>query len=1114
MTDLENRLAMLSPDKRDLLNELLKKRGRTENVFPLAVFQEGMWFLEQLQPNNPAYTGVSALRIRGPLDPGVLADAMNEVTRRHEALRTTFQLRDGKPVQVVHRWAAAQLPAMDLRGAEVGDDDLAEAIEEAVFGRPLAIEAEPSLRMALLRTGDEEYILVTATHHLVSDRQSFGIMISEMAIAYDAFLAGRPSPLPALAIQYGDFSCWQQQQRDSGRWAQDLAYWRQHLAGAPAALTLPTDRPRPAVQGFNGDLYPIELPAQLMDALGALANRRGATVYMALLAVFNVLLHRYSNQDDVVVGSPATIRSQPEIQSLIGYFINTLPIRTKLGGEPSFNQVLDQVRASCLGAYRHQDVPFDMIVADLNVTRDLSRPPVYQVSFTYGREPSPGTAFGGAELTRLPATSRGARFDLELQTFHAGSGGLSGWLEYDTDLFDEATIARMAGHFRQLAEQAVADPEQCIDRMDMLGPSERQRIVAGFNDTGRDWPDEDGWIHQCFEARVQEQPAVEAVRFDGQSLTYQELNRRANQLAWRLMRLGAGRNTLVGVSMERSLELVVALLAIVKAGAAYVPLDPGYPRARLEHMISDAQVPILLTQRRIKDRLPPVRTEVLCVDELEAELTHEPDVNPDLAVDGGDLVYVIYTSGSTGLPKGVMNVHDGIRNRLLWMQDTFRLDSSDRVLQKTPFSFDVSVWEFFWPLMAGATLVVARPEGHKDGAYLARVIRDEAVTTIHFVPSMLQVFLAEPVEDLTSLRWVIVSGEALPRDLQDRFLARSSAELHNLYGPTEAAIDVTHWACRREDGKRSVPIGKPIANTQVYVLDRFLQPVPVGVPGELHLGGRNLARGYLNRNELTAERFIDNPFGPSASARLYKTGDLARFLNDGALEFLGRLDYQVKVRGFRIELGEIEAALADLPQVREAAVVAREHQPGGMRLVAYLTVTGPVPPSVAELAGQLRQRLPDYMVPSSFEMLEKFPLTPNGKIDRKALPEPVSSRPGPASAYLAPEGELEDTLAGLWQEILGVDRVGRHDNFFDLGGHSLLLARFRTELAVRAGHDVPMVELFQHPTISSLAGHLSQPADRPDVDRLQTRERAQARRQSLGRRQRMASRRSGSGSSR
>jgi amino acid adenylation domain-containing protein len=1102
--DLARRLAALTPEQRARFDVLLAERTPAEDTFPLAVLQRGTWFLEQLRPRNPGYIVPGAVRIEGPFDTGLLRAAVAEIVRRHEALRITFQLRDGAPVQVVHHHLAIDVPETDLSGREYTDADRQKWIDDAL-AEPFDIDTGPLLRVRLLRTGPEQCVLVVAMHHLVSDRWSTGVFLGELSELYEAFTAGRPSPLPELAIQYGDFAAWQHQQLDGGGWQQDLAYWRGHLAGAPPVLDLPTDRPRPAVQGFNGGSVPVDLPPALIGELAALAGRHGATPYMALLAVFQILLHRYTGQDDVVVGMPTALRGRAEVEPLIGYFVNTLPIRADLSGDPAFEPVLTRVRDACLGAYAHQDVPFELIVADLNTPRDLSRPPVYQVSFSYGREPVPTFAMAGARLTRLPVRSAGARFDLELQAFDT-DGGVTGWFEYDRDLFDEATIVRLAGHFRRLVEQVTACPGTPIGDLDLLDDAERHRVVTGWNATDTQWPD--GLVHECVEEQVRRAPGAEAVRYAGTSLSYAELNERANRLAHLLRGHGVGRDVLVGVAMERSLDLVVALLAVLKAGGAYVPLDPGLPPARLLAIAEDARPPVVLTHGALAGELPALDCPVLRVEDLAAELAAQSPEDPGVAVDGEDLAYVIFTSGSTGRPKGAMNVHAALRNRLLWMQDAYGLDATDRVLQKTPFSFDVSVWEFFWPLMTGATLVVARPGGHRDSGYLADTIAAERITTLHFVPSMLQLFLSEPPEKSAGLRRVFCSGEELPRALQDRFLDLHRAELHNLYGPTEAAIDVTSWHCRPGADARPVPIGHPIANTRMYVLDRHGRPVPAGVPGELCIGGRGLARGYLNRPDLTAERFTDDPFVPGA--RIYRTGDLARHRADGALEFLGRLDHQVKLRGQRLELGEIEAVLTWHDTVREAVVVAREHAPGDVRLAAYTTAAGLTPPAAGDLAAHLREHLPEYMVPSSFTVLDALPLTPSGKTDRKALPQPQITRHDLQTRFVAPKEGLEHTLAGMWRGLLGVERVGMRDNFFDLGGHSLLMAEFRTALAATHGHELTMVELFQHPTIGSLAAYLGGERTGPQAVAHGAGQRAENRRQSHNRRQQAAERRASS----
>ncbi|MCW3841497.1 amino acid adenylation domain-containing protein, partial [Micromonospora yasonensis] len=861
MTDLDARLASLSPEKRALFEKMLRDRGqappaRREQVFPISVMQQGIWFLEQLKPGNPAYLIPAAVRIRGPLDTALLRQAVNGIVQRHESLRTTFEARDGRPVQVVHPTLDVALPEVDLRGTALGDDELEERIVGALR-EPFDIAAGPLLRLALLRLDTDDCVLGVAMHHLISDGWSVGVLLGELSTRYAALVAGEQPKLPELSIQYGDYAVWQQDWLRQEDLSADLAWWREHLAGAPAVLDLPTDRPRPAVQGFQGASHPFELPEPVLTALGALGKRHGATPYMALLAVFAVLLHRHSGQDDVVIGVPMANRDRTEVEPLIGFFVNTLPVRVDLTGEPTFTEVLHRVRDACLGGYAHQRVPFEKVVEELKPARDLSRPPIFQVGLSYQSDPLPTLALAGVAFERLPLRAQGARFDLELQFFN-DAGGLNGWFEYDRDLFEAATMARLADHFRRLIELAIAQPDTPVDRLPLLDPDERRTVLALSRGDTRRWPDA-GWVHEQIAARARRTPELPALRFADRTVSYGELLRRANGLARRLRTAGVGPGVRVGLVLERSVELVVSLLAIWQAGGAYVPVDPGLPAGRVALMLDDADPAVVLTQRPLTEKFP-WDGPLWYADELLTEFTDEAVDDPATPVRGSDVAYVIYTSGSTGQPKGVPNTFAGIRNRLLWMQDAYGLGPGDRVLQKTPYSFDVSVWEFFWPLMTGATLVVARPGGHRDGRYLVEMIQAEQITTLHFVPSMLQVFLREPdVADCTSLRRVICSGEALSRELQDRFFARSTAELHNLYGPTEAAIDVTAWACRRDD-PQPVPIGRPIANTQVYVLDRFLEPVPLGVPGELHIGGVNVALGYLNRPELTAERFVTDPF--------------------------------------------------------------------------------------------------------------------------------------------------------------------------------------------------------------------------------------------------------------
>ncbi|WP_415835401.1 amino acid adenylation domain-containing protein, partial [Corallococcus soli] len=869
-------------------------------------------------------------------------------------------------------------------------------------------------------------------------------------------------------VQYADYALWQRQWLQGEELERQLSWWKQQLTGAPAHLELPTDKPRPAVRQHHGASVPVRVSAATWDALKALAQREGVTPFMLLLAAFQVLLHRHSGEEDISVGSPIAGRSRPETQGLIGFFVNTLVLRTRLEGNPSFRELLHRVGETTLGAFAHQDVPFEKLVEQLRPARDLGRSPLFQVMLVLQPDPLPGLALPGLRLDSLEMESRTSRFDLHLSLSESAQG-LDGSLEYATELFEHATAARLVGHLQVLLEGVLAHPEQRIAELPLLTEAERQQVLVAWNDTRAPLP-ADTCIHQLFEAQAQRTPDAHALGFEGDSLSYRELDARSNQLAHHLRTLGVGPEVRVGLCAERSLELVVGLFAILKAGGAYVPLDPSYPRERLEWMLEDARPAVLLAQPSLLTRLPEsagatVVPLVLNDEALRALPTHAPVSlsTPD------SLAYVIFTSGSTGRPKGAMNAHRAVCNRLLWMQQAYALGTQDVVLQKTPYSFDVSVWEFFWPLMVGARLVIARPGGHQEPDYLARLICEQRVTTAHFVPSMLQHFLELPgLEQCESLRRVVCSGEALSPELAQRSLQRlPSAQLHNLYGPTEAAVDVTAFHVTPNHGLRALPIGRPIANTVIRILDAHLRPVPTGVPGELFIGGVQVGRGYLSRPHLTAERFIPDAFASEAGARLYRTGDKARWLADGNIEYLGRLDFQVKVRGLRIELGEIESALERHPQVRQAVVVVREDS-GDKRLVAYLVPpAGAQSPATSDVRDFLKLHLPEYMVPAAFISLDTLPLNASGKLDRKALPAPQGALT-PSNEYVAPRNDVEQRLCDTWAQVLGLKQVGVHDNFFELGGDSIISLQVVAR-ARQAGLVLATRQLFQHQTVAQLA---------------------------------------------
>jgi amino acid adenylation domain-containing protein/non-ribosomal peptide synthase protein (TIGR01720 family) len=1055
-------------------SDMIPKRDRDGDMCPASSAQAQMYFLDQLEGGNPAYHIYTAMRLTGSLDAGALEASLQAVIRRHESLRTTFSLADDRLMQVVQAEMPWSLKVTDLRDWPQGKRlEQAERLATESAQASFDLDNGPLVRAELLVLGNEDHVLAIALHHIISDGWSLSVLVKEVSAVYEAELGGHVPGLPELSVQYADVSEWQRERLQGERLETLTSHWKEELAGAPALLELPTDHIRPQVMSHHGGTVRFAIPDGLYARLRDVCQGAQATPYMLLLAAFQILLHRYAGQDDITVGSPIAGRQSAETEPLIGYFVNTLVMRSTWQEDEqlSFGDMLARVRETSLRAYAHQDLPFERLVEALAPERNLSYNPLFQVLFVLQNTPAADWSFAGVSAEELVMHNGTTKFDLSLIVENAAHGGLNAQFEYNADLFEKATIERMAGHFLHLLDGISANPAADVRGLPWLDAEERRQLLHEWNDTAV--PYERGvTLQELFERQVAQTPDHTALVYENVSLTYRELNDRANRLAHYLQRFGVQPDQMVGVCMERSVDMVVSLLAIVKAGGAYVPIDPAYPAERIKYLIGDARLSILLTQEHLQGSLPldgqEQETTLIAVD--RGEWLTESAKNVGAAVTEQHLAYMIYTSGSTGNPKGAMVPHQGIVNRLLWMQDAYRLTSADRVLQKTPFSFDVSVWEFFWPLLTGATLVVAQPGGHQDPAYLAELIRSAGVTTLHFVPSMLQVFLEEPsVSSCTSIRQVMCSGEALPFSLQERFFERfDTAELHNLYGPTEASVDVTYWACERKSDRTIVPIGLPIANIQLYVLDERLNPVPIGVAGELMIGGIGLARGYHNRPELTAEKFIPNPLTGTPSDRLYRTGDLARYLPDGTIEYLGRLDHQVKIRGFRIELGEIETALAQHDALREVVVMAREDQPGEKRLAAYFTARdGAEPPSTQELQRFLKDSLPDYMTPSFFVPLEKMPLTPNGKVDRKALPKPEIKRDRSASAYVAPRTKEEEIMAGIWQQVLRLDQVGVQDNFFSLGGDSILSMQIIAK-ANQAGLRLKPKDLFQNQTVAQL----------------------------------------------
>ncbi|HEU4558131.1 MAG TPA: amino acid adenylation domain-containing protein, partial [Longimicrobium sp.] len=1003
-----------------------------------------------------------ARRLGGALDVAALERALGELVRRHEALRTVFTEVDGSPVQVIAPFGGFTLPVEELSELSAADREAAvtrRVGEEA--RRAFDLAAGPLFRAALLRLGEEEHVLLLSMHHIVSDGWSMGVLFRELSALYEAYREGRESPLAELPLQYADYARWQREQLEGEALDRQLSYWRERLAGAPALLELPADRPRAVVQTYRGAAVPVELSAELLERLQALARSEGATLYMVLLGAFQVLLSKYAGSEDIVVGSPIAGRTRGEVEALIGFFLNTLVLRTDLSGDPSFRETLRRVREATLGAYANQEVPFERLVAELQPERSMSHSPLFQVMFTLQTAEGRGDALAGLEVSAVGPPNDIAKFDLSL-TFTPAAQGLRGNLMYSTDLFERGTAERLLGHLERVLEQVAADADVRLSQLELLGDAERALVLEAWNDTAAEYP-ADRCVHELFEAQAARTPGAVAVVFDEDSLTYRELNERANRLAHHLAHLGAGPEARVGICLERSAEMVVAMLAVLKAGAAYLPLDPSYPADRLSYMLEDSGAPLLVTQASLRGLLAADGVRTVTVDADAEAIAPQPADAPRTSVDAANTAYVIYTSGSTGRPKGVQVTHANAASFFAAMDERVGGTIPGTWLAVTRISFDIHVLELLWTLARGFKVVVhPDAEQAREEATVERQIRRHGVTHMQCTPSLAAMLIAESgVQALSGLERLLLGGEALPADLAARITAVLPGGLVNMYGPTETTVwSATHAV---KVGEGLIPIGRPIANTRVYVLDAALRTQPAGVPGELFIGGHGVTRGYLGRPGLTAERFVPDPFSAEPGARLYRTGDRARWRPDGTLEYLGRLDEQVKIRGFRIEPGEIESVLRQAPGVADCAVVVREDETGDRQLVAY--VVGSV--ETGALRAHLRQGLPEYMVPSAFVFLDALPLTPNGKLDRKALPAPDFA---PAEErYVAPRTPVEEVLAEIWAETLRLERVGVEESFFDLGGHSLLATRVVARVRQLFGVEVPLRALFEGPTVAELA---------------------------------------------
>ncbi|XWU44250.1 MAG: amino acid adenylation domain-containing protein [Dolichospermum sp. UKL202] len=1033
---------------------------------PLSYAQQRLWFLDQLEESSAIYNLPVGLRVQGKLNIAALEQSLQAIIARHEALRTNFITVDGETVQIIHAEIAWKLSVVNLQDLPTNEIELtAQQLVEKQTIQPFDLANESLITATLLLLSETENILIVCMHHIVSDGWSIGIFVKELTALYNAYAQGQPTPLAPLEIQYADFALWQRNWLQGDLLQRQLSYWQQQLQDAPALLALPTDRPRPAIQTFNGAHIEFALSSELTTKLTKLSQEQGVTLFMTLLAAYDTLLYRYTGTEDILVGTPIANRDRSEIEGLIGFFVNTLVMRTHVSGNPSFCELMTRVRDIAMEAYTHQHLPFEILVEALQPERDLSHNPLFQVMFILQNAPMSDLDLTGLSVTSLPIENAISKFDLTLSMENTANGLVGVW-EYNTDLFDSQTIERMTGHFVTLLVAVVENPQQQISQLPILTTFEQQQLLVEWNNTQAKYP-HDKCIHELFEEQVKRTPDAVAVVFEAKQLTYNELNTRANQLAQYLQSLGVGADVLVGICVERSLEMVIGLLGILKAGGAYVPLDPEYPIERLHFMLEDAQVKVLLTQQHLVEKLPEHQTKLVCIDEIWSQILENKQDNPSQKTTASNLANIIYTSGSTGKPKGVMVEHQGLCNLAQAQIEAFGLDSDSRVLQFASLSFDACISEILMSFGVGATLYLETKNSLAPGMPLIERLKNHKITHITLPPSILAVL---PESELPTLQTIIVAGEACSLELIKQW--STDRKLFNAYGPTEASVCTTIAKCTPIDQK--VTIGRPIANAQVYILDQNLKPLPIGVPGELHISGVGLARGYLNRPELTAEKFITNPFTKSKGReRLYKTGDLARYLPDGNIEYLGRIDNQVKIRGFRIELGEIEAALSQHEDVQTSVVIIREDSPGDKRLVAYIVPQTEIKLESSELRSFLKNKLPEYMIPNAFVFLEVLPLTPNGKVDRRALPTPdIQSEL--IDKYVAPRTATEEILAQIWAQVLKVDLVGINDNFFILGGHSLLATQLVSRIRSSFKVELPLRSFFATPTVVELGQSIQQ----------------------------------------
>ena len=1070
--------AEASPEeKRALLASLLRKKARESKTYPLSFAQERLWFIDQLVPDSSLYNLPAAVRLTGQLNLPALEMTINEICRRHTSLTTTFPTIEGQPVQMVNPAQPLSIPVIDLSSWGVEEREIeAQRIVNVEARKPFDLATGPLLRIQLLRLDEEEFIVMLSMHHIIADGWSMDVLIREIMVLYPAMSAGEASPLPDLPLQYADFARWQRQYLQGEILENQLAYWQKQLEGIPPLLELPADHPRPPEQSYRGTTRSLMLTPALTESLRSVSRQEATTLFNFLLSGFKTLLFRYTWQDDICVGTPIAGRDRVETEGLIGFFANVLVLRTRVSANVTFRELLHQVHEVSLEAHAHQDVSFEKLVEALQPERNMSYSPLFQVMFAFLNAGQTVLEIPGLKMSGYNAVREAAKYDLLLGVMDLGER-LSISLEYSTDLFETATIERVLSHFRTLLESVVIDPAQHLIDIPLLQQSEREQIVVDWNDTAAGY-DKDLCIHQLFERQVDERPEAVALVCEQQQVSYRELDERANQLGHYLKREGVGPDTVVAVCLERTIEMVVTLLGILKAGGAYLPLDASYPAERLRYMLADSEAKLLLTETK-SGELFGESQGALYVDRLAEQMTGESRERMQTAVEGDQLAYVIYTSGSTGQPKGVMVTQRGLVNYLHWATQAYGLSGEAKqrhgAALHSSISFDLSITSLWAPLVAGESVVLVAEKHGLEG--LLKTVQEQGpFGLIKLTPSHLVLLNGqlEGEELRRSAEVVVLGGEGLVSEQIGVWRDQASqTRLINEYGPTETVVGCCVYEVQAETSRAgAVPIGRPIANTQLFVLDRSLEPVPVGVVGELYIGGAGLARGYLRRPELTAEKFVPHPFAEDG-ARLYRTGDLARYMPDGNIDFLGRVDEQVKIRGYRIELGEIESVLRTSEDVKDAVVVVEENA-GEKRLIGYVVAEAGVALQAERLRAQLREQLPDYMVPPVFMELEKLPLTANGKVDRRALPALGVLKPDRTRTFIAPRSTLEIVLVKIWEELLGIAPIGITDNFFALGGSSILAVRMIALIEKQIGKDIPLNTLFKGATIEHLAQVVSE----------------------------------------